>query len=76
LTIQWRLYSGPGTVTFANSNQPSTTATFNTPGQYTLLLKADDGIHTPAYDAMVITVQDTIQMTIQSSSSNVLIGWR
>jgi hypothetical protein len=75
LTVQWRLYAGPGTVTFGNTNQLSTTATFSVPGQYTLLLKADDGIHTPAYDAVIITVQDTIQMNIQRAGTNVLLGW-
>ena len=75
LVTQWRVYSGPGTVTFRNTNQPATTATLNTPGQYTLMLKADDGIHTPAYDAVIITVQDTIQMDIQHAGTNVVLGW-
>jgi hypothetical protein len=75
LATQWRVYSGPGTVTFGTTNQPSTTVSFSAPGQFTLLLKADDGIHTPAYDAVVITVQDTIQMNIQRAGTNVILGW-
>ena len=35
--------SGPGTVTFGNSNQLSTTATFSANGIYVLQLTADDG---------------------------------
>jgi hypothetical protein len=75
LVTQWRAYSGPGTVTFGNTNQSNTTAMFSAPGQYTLMLKADDGIHSPAYDAAVITVQDTIQMNIQRAGSNIVLGW-
>jgi len=75
LAIQWKLYSGPGVVTFGNTNQTNTTAVFDTPGQYTLMLSADDGIHTPAYDAVVIIVQDAIQITIQRANTNVLLRW-
>jgi hypothetical protein len=39
-TIAWSVSSGPGTVTFANANAPSTTATFSTPGTYVLTLTA------------------------------------
>ena len=35
-TIQWKKYSGPGTVTFANAALTNTTATFSAPGVYTL----------------------------------------
>jgi len=75
LAIQWKLYSGPGVVTFGNTNQTNTTAVFDTPGPYTLMLSADDGIHTPAYDAVVIIVQDAIQITIQRANTNVLLRW-
>lgn len=75
LVTQWRLYSGPGTVSFGNSNAPNTTATFSAPGQYTLVLKADNGIHTPAYDALLVTVQNVIQMNIQRAGTNVLLQW-
>jgi hypothetical protein len=75
LAIEWKLYSGPGPVTFANTNQTNSTATFNTPGQYVLMLSADDGIHTPAYDAINITVQDAIQVTIRRAATNVVLQW-
>ncbi|MBI3851827.1 MAG: fibronectin type III domain-containing protein [Verrucomicrobia bacterium] len=39
----WFVLSGPGTVTFANSNAVATTATFSTPGAYVVCLKAFDG---------------------------------
>jgi hypothetical protein len=56
LTISWTKYSGPGTVNFANPSQAATTATFSVPGAYILMLKADDQIHTPAYNAINVTV--------------------
>ena len=52
--IRWKTNSGPGTVTFGNAAQTNTTATFSTPGIYTLELSADDGVHAVAYDAVVI----------------------
>jgi hypothetical protein len=54
--IQWRVYSGPGPVAIANPNQASTTVSFTQRGVYTLMLSADDGVHTVAYDAVVIHV--------------------
>lgn len=54
--VQWRLYSGPAAVVFADPSQASTTASFSAPGTYTLLLSANDGVHTVAYDALVVHV--------------------
>lgn len=42
LRTQWSKLSGPGTVTFADSNAPVATATFSTNGVYVLKLTADD----------------------------------
>jgi hypothetical protein len=52
--VQWAKYDGPGIVTFANPSAAQTTASFSLPGRYTLLLRGDDGLHTPAYDAVVV----------------------
>jgi hypothetical protein len=54
--VAWTQYSGPGTVTFGNAAQAATTATFNLPGTYKLMLSADDGVHAVAYDAVTIHV--------------------
>lgn len=54
--VQWQLYSGPAAVIFADSSQASTTASFSQPGTYTLMLSANDGVHTVAYDALVVHV--------------------
>ena len=59
LTTTWYVYpytTAPGTVTFGTPAALSTSATFSAAGTYTLMLKASDGVHTPAYDAVVVTV--------------------
>ncbi len=57
--VQWRLYSGPTSVTFGSPNSSSTTVNFAQPGGYTFLLSADDGVHSITYDAVVVNVQTT-----------------
>src|SRR5258707_13850669 len=42
VTSLWSKVSGPGTVTFGNAAAPSTTATFNSAGEYVLQLSASD----------------------------------
>lgn len=54
--VQWRKYSGPGTVSFGNTAQAATTASFSLPGTYQLMLSADDGVHAVAYAAVTISV--------------------
>ena len=59
LTSTWSLYTTPtppGTVAFGDAHVLATTATFSAVGTYTLLLTVSDGVHTPAYDAVVVTV--------------------
>lgn len=57
---RWSLYpqaTAPGTVTFGDPTQLTTTATFSAVGIYLVTLKVTDGIHSPAYDVVQITVQ-------------------
>jgi hypothetical protein len=56
LTVEWSLYRGPGNVTFSPEKQPipnpsdaKTTATFSAPGDYTILVVADDGSRVSGY---------------------------
>ncbi|HEX6623913.1 MAG TPA: RHS repeat-associated core domain-containing protein [Pyrinomonadaceae bacterium] len=42
LAFAWSKVSGPGTVTFANANAATTSATFGTPGTYVLRLTVSD----------------------------------
>ncbi|HWH68502.1 MAG TPA: hypothetical protein VNT26_03915 [Candidatus Sulfotelmatobacter sp.] len=73
--IQWKLYSGPGTVSFANAAQTNTTATFSQSGAYTLLLSADDSLHAVAYDAIVVTVSQSITLTVARTGTNLSLKW-
>lgn len=58
VTSTWTKVSGPGTVTFANANAASTTATFSAPGTYVLALSANDGD---------VTVDDTIEIVVNEA---------
>jgi hypothetical protein len=73
--IQWKLYTGPGTASFANSSQTNTTVSFGAPGLYTLILSADDRVHAVAYDAVVINVLPTITLTISRPNANAKLSW-
>jgi hypothetical protein len=56
LTTTWSQTSGPGTTSFADPNNPTTTATFTGPGTYQLTLTATDGELTTT-NQVTITVQ-------------------
>lgn len=73
-TIQWRLYSGPAAVVFADPNQAMTTVSFTETGAYTLLLSANDGVHTVAYDALVVHVTARASMGNISTRVDVRSG--
>ena len=73
--IQWKLYSGPGTVTFGNAAQTNTTANFSATGVYTLMLSADDGIHAVAFDAVVINVVQGILLNAIPAGTNLNLSW-
>ena len=53
LTYSWSVVSGPGTVSFANSTSPTTSASFSTQGLYTLRLTASDTQLTASSDVHV-----------------------
>ncbi|MEK7953061.1 PKD domain-containing protein [Luteolibacter soli] len=72
-TVQWKLYSGPATVTFGNASQAITTATFPVPGTYTLMLSAKDGVHTPAYDAVKVEV--TLPVTVTRVGGDIRVSF-
>lgn len=73
--ILWRRYTGPGTVVFGDATKTNSTAVFDTPGVYTLMLSAEDGVHAVAYDAVVMNVVSAIQVAITKAGSNVKIDW-
>lgn len=55
VTTTWRKVSGPGTVTFANANAATTTASFSAAGSYLLQLTATDGTLSTT-DQVAVTV--------------------
>lgn len=57
LNARWSVRSGPGMVTFADASSPSTEATFDTAGEYTLRLRASNGWRS-AWDEMTVTVAE------------------
>ena len=62
LTTTWYAYpytSQPGSTTFNDTALLNTVVNFDTVGTYTLMLKVEDGIHTPAYDVVEIIVTAT-----------------
>ena len=67
-TVRWRMYTGPAPTTFGDSTAATTTATFGTPGSYTLMLSADDGTHAVAYDATAVQVN--IPLAAQRSGND------
>src|SRR5579864_5405775 len=56
LSTQWSVFSGPGTVTFADASALGTTATFSTAGVYVLRLTATDSVFAVHSD-VIITVK-------------------
>jgi hypothetical protein len=71
-TIFWKLYSGPAGVAFGNPAQAATSVTINSPGTYTFMLSADDGVHAVAYDAVVVRV--TGHDALGNMSTRVQVG--
>ncbi|MBY5161740.1 Ig-like domain-containing protein [Salsipaludibacter albus] len=66
LDATWSKVSGPGTVTFADSNALDTTATFSQPGTYQLALAVDDGdlVGTDLAPVQVVAPGDTGPSTV------------
>ena len=56
VTTTWTKLTGPGTVTFANPNNPNTTATVTTPGTYQLRLTVTDTTLTTTTDITITAV--------------------
>jgi hypothetical protein len=71
LTTAWSLVSGPGSVTFGNSNSITTAATFSTHGIYVLRLTANDGA-AAASNTVTITVNLPPTVLLTSPTNNAL----
>jgi hypothetical protein len=75
LTYTWRQYAGPTNVAFSTTNQTNTVVSFNATGTYTFMFSAENGLHTPAYDAVIVTVTPAIRLNILRSGTNVSLNW-
>jgi hypothetical protein len=73
--IQWKMYSGPGSVNFDNASKTNAVATFSASGDYILMLSADDAVHAVAYDALHVQVATGLTATITGNASNADIAW-
>jgi hypothetical protein len=73
LSFGWTKFSGPGTVTFANANALSTTASFSTNGTYVLRLTGGDGEFS-ASDDVVVTVNGQVQQPLRIDSVDLAGG--
>lgn len=70
--VRWRAISGPGNVSFSNSNAPATNANFSSEGTYTLRLTANNGQRS-AYDdvrVVVAAAQPVNQAPVVRAGSN------
>ncbi|HEY8240051.1 MAG TPA: hypothetical protein VIH35_01330, partial [Kiritimatiellia bacterium] len=55
--------------------QAATEAQFSTAGVYTLRFGAANGIHMPAYDAVVVTVVPSLQVAATVASTGATVTW-
>lgn len=67
--VSWSVVSGPGTVVFADSNAPATTASFSRGGTYVLRLTANDSILI-GQDEVTVTVIQPNQAPIVSAGAD------
>ncbi len=63
LTASWSQVNGPGTVSFGNTSQPATSATFPALGTYVLRLSATDGALQAAATVTITLSQATVPLT-------------
>ena len=68
-------FTNASVVTFGNTAQTNTTATFSAPGVYTLMLSADDCVHAVAYDAVVFNVVSGILLNATPAGTNLNLSW-
>ncbi|MBA4388369.1 MAG: hypothetical protein C0404_10335 [Verrucomicrobia bacterium] len=74
--VEWRKYSGPGSVVFTNAALTNTAVSFGSPGTYTLMLGVKDGLHSPQYDAVTVNVQNNFAVDIGLSGASLALNWQ
>src|SRR5687767_11841647 len=71
LVTEWKLYSGPGLAQFSDAARTNTTVSFDSAGEYILMLKATDGIHAPSYDTVRVRVSDAFTVSVRTEGTSV-----
>jgi RHS repeat-associated protein len=72
LTVSWMKVSGPGNVTFTAPSAALTSATFDTPGDYTLRLTASDGALSASDEVVVHVILVTLTLAPSVAGPNVV----
>jgi hypothetical protein len=72
---RWELYSGPAAVSFTDAAHTNANTIFPAPGAYTLMLTAEDGIHAPVHDAVVVTAADSLILAVACVGSQATLRW-
>jgi hypothetical protein len=62
-------------VQWTDSAQLEATALFTVPGTYTLTLAVDDGVHPVAFDAVIVTVESAVIISLTRSGTNAWLRW-
>src|ERR1043166_1563409 len=65
----------PPLCSLGSAAQPHPPAPFSAPGIYTLILSADDAIHSVAYDAVVLTASSPISLSLTRAGTNLSLTW-
>jgi hypothetical protein len=73
--FRWSMPPLSGAGTIANLTNPVSTATFKAPGQYRLVLSADDSIHPVSYDAIIVMVSTNFAITATAQGSSAKLNW-
>ncbi|HTG45580.1 MAG TPA: hypothetical protein VK633_13730 [Verrucomicrobiae bacterium] len=71
----WKQYSGPASTVFTDPSRTNSTVSFPAPGEYILMLSADDGTHAVAYDTLHIAVSNQLTVQIARSNSELILSW-
>jgi hypothetical protein len=69
------MYSGPGPARFSDSSQTNAIVTFENAGEYVLILKATDDIHSPSFDVVRVKVGATLEASIRREGSSFRLEW-
>ena len=69
-----RLQQGIG-YRFSDAGLLNTAVTFNAPGEYILMLSAEDGVHAVAYDAVKITAASESRLSAALAGNDFQLSW-